>query len=39
MGGALTILSLTMVPEADAGVVWYGCRRWSMSTPRRSRRR
>jgi len=24
MGGALTILSLTMVPEADAGVVWYG---------------
>jgi len=24
MGGALTLLSLTMVPEADAGVVWYG---------------
>jgi carboxymethylenebutenolidase len=24
MGGALTILSLTMAPEADAGVVWYG---------------
>jgi carboxymethylenebutenolidase len=24
MGGALTILSMTMVPEADAGVVWYG---------------
>ena len=24
MGGALTILALTMVPEADAGVVWYG---------------
>lgn len=24
MGGALTILSLTMTPEADAGVVWYG---------------
>jgi carboxymethylenebutenolidase len=24
MGGALTILSLTMSPEADAGVVWYG---------------
>jgi hypothetical protein len=24
MGGALTVLSLTMVPEADAGVVWYG---------------
>ncbi len=24
MGGALTILGLTMVPEADAGVVWYG---------------
>ena len=24
MGGALTILSATMVPEADAGVVWYG---------------
>ena len=25
MGGALTVLSLVMVPEADAGVVWYGC--------------
>ncbi|HET9821061.1 MAG TPA: dienelactone hydrolase family protein [Burkholderiaceae bacterium] len=24
MGGALTILSMTHVPEADAGVVWYG---------------
>ncbi len=24
MGGALTILSSTMVPEMDAGVVWYG---------------
>lgn len=24
MGGALTLLSLTMAPEADAGVVWYG---------------
>lgn len=24
MGGALTVLSLTQVPEADAGVVWYG---------------
>jgi carboxymethylenebutenolidase len=24
MGGALTVLSLVMVPEADAGVVWYG---------------
>jgi carboxymethylenebutenolidase len=24
MGGALTVLSLTMVPECDAGVVWYG---------------
>ncbi len=24
MGGALTLLSLTTVPEADAGVVWYG---------------
>jgi carboxymethylenebutenolidase len=24
MGGALTILSLTMAPEALAGVVWYG---------------
>ena len=24
MGGALTLLALTMVPEADAGVVWYG---------------
>jgi carboxymethylenebutenolidase len=24
MGGALTVLALTLVPEADAGVVWYG---------------
>ena len=24
MGGALTVLSLTMVPEAAAGVIWYG---------------
>jgi len=24
MGGALTILTLTMAPEADAAVVWYG---------------
>ena len=24
MGGALTVLSLTMAPEVDAGVVWYG---------------
>jgi carboxymethylenebutenolidase len=24
MGGALTVLSLTMAPEAAAGVVWYG---------------
>ncbi|MFN0183316.1 MAG: dienelactone hydrolase family protein [Aquabacterium sp.] len=24
MGGALTVLTMTMVPEADAGVVWYG---------------
>lgn len=24
MGGALTVLSATMVPEMDAGVVWYG---------------
>ena len=24
MGGALTVLSMTMVPEASAGVVWYG---------------
>jgi carboxymethylenebutenolidase len=24
MGGALTLLGLTMAPEADAGVVWYG---------------
>jgi carboxymethylenebutenolidase len=24
MGGALTLLAMTMVPEADAGVVWYG---------------
>ena len=25
MGGALTLLALCHVPEADAGVVWYGC--------------
>ena len=25
MGGALTLLALTKVPEVDAGVVWYGC--------------
>jgi carboxymethylenebutenolidase len=24
MGGALTVLSSMLVPEADAGVVWYG---------------
>jgi carboxymethylenebutenolidase len=24
MGGALTVLTLTMAPEADAGIVWYG---------------
>ena len=24
MGGALTVLALTMAPEASAGVVWYG---------------
>ena len=24
MGGALAVLTLTMAPEADAGVVWYG---------------
>ena len=24
MGGALTVLGMTMAPEADAGVVWYG---------------
>ena len=24
MGGALTVLSMTMAPEADAGCVWYG---------------
>lgn len=24
MGGALTCLAMTMVPEADAGVTWYG---------------
>jgi carboxymethylenebutenolidase len=24
LGGALTVLSLTMVPEVSAGVVWYG---------------
>ena len=25
MGGALTLLALANAPEADAGVVWYGC--------------
>jgi carboxymethylenebutenolidase len=25
MGGALTMLALTQVPEMDAGVAWYGC--------------
>ncbi len=25
MGGALTLLAMTQTPEADAGVVWYGC--------------
>lgn len=25
MGGPLTLLALTQTPEADAGVVWYGC--------------
>ena len=25
MGGALTMLTLCMAPEVDAGVVWYGC--------------
>jgi len=25
MGGALTLLGLSNVPELDAGVVWYGC--------------
>jgi carboxymethylenebutenolidase len=25
MGGALTLLAMGLVPEADAGVVWYGC--------------
>jgi carboxymethylenebutenolidase len=25
MGGALTVLALTMAPEVDAGVPWYGC--------------
>lgn len=25
MGGALTLLALCATPEADAGVVWYGC--------------
>lgn len=24
MGGALTLLAMTQVPEADAGVIWYG---------------
>ena len=25
MGGALTLLAMGLVPEVDAGVVWYGC--------------
>ena len=25
MGGALTLLTVCMAPEIDAGVVWYGC--------------
>lgn len=25
MGGALTLLSVSVAPEIDAGVVWYGC--------------
>lgn len=25
MGGALTLLTMTQAPEADAGAVWYGC--------------
>ncbi len=25
MGGALTMLTLCMAPEVDAGIVWYGC--------------
>lgn len=25
MGGALTMLAVTMAPEIDAGVAWYGC--------------
>jgi carboxymethylenebutenolidase len=25
MGGALTLLTLCMAPEVDAGAVWYGC--------------
>lgn len=25
MGGALTLLAMAQSPEADAGVVWYGC--------------
>lgn len=25
VGGALTILAMIHVPEADAGVIWYGC--------------
>jgi carboxymethylenebutenolidase len=25
MGGALTLLSVCMAPEIDAGVIWYGC--------------
>jgi carboxymethylenebutenolidase len=25
MGGALTLLTVCMAPEVDAGVIWYGC--------------
>jgi carboxymethylenebutenolidase len=39
MGGALTLLALTMVPEADAGVVWYGYPPLEYVDAARSRRR
>ena len=39
MGGALTLLALTQVPEADAGVVWYGYPPLEYVDASRSRRR
>lgn len=37
MGGALTLLALCNVPEADAGVVWYGCPPLDYLAPERIR--